>query len=403
MLSYSPIDYLDSVLIEASSDEEPKVDLNEVKKHIKKLMATCRLKMSSIQFSPRDNDMNIFCDFFFRNNGEYELDFSEWCMVYNDLLTEPTFCKDISFFIMKYSANRDVDVARFFQALSQHIMPLIMKPVGDAKEPTMVELSKTLALMNQVRTNFSIPCKVVTAQTLDMYTTKFCTDMCNRLDYLVMQLEMGMRDFLSRTLSKNTSVQKINEPIIDRLLNPVKYDFVSETFTPEFIDEAVRFMNEENTSFMTEAILNNAKEKLNSLNEKRKKFELAVDQGIMRKWKEIRRNQKNRKHAEIVGDASRIMNEIKRVLKALPAVLISPMMPIFVWAITLAFDRYTDNKDRRELITDIQDELEIVEEKIQIADRKGQDKEKMELIRIRQKLIREYERISKVAYQKRGD
>ena len=43
-------------------------------------------------------------------------------------------------------------------------------------------------------------------------------------------------------------------------------------------------------------------------------------------------------------------------------------------------------------------ELEIVEEKIQMAERNGDDKAKVELIRLRQKLQREYERIQRMPF-----
>ena len=43
--------------------------------------------------------------------------------------------------------------------------------------------------------------------------------------------------------------------------------------------------------------------------------------------------------------------------------------------------------------------IEIIEEKISIAERNGDDKAKIELIRLRQKIQREYRRITKLPYE----
>ena len=75
-------------------------------------------------------------------------------------------------------------------------------------------------------------------------------------------------------------------------------------------------------------------------------------------------------------------------------------MGVLHWIITLFIDKKTDKEDRKVLIGEIKDELEIIEEKISMAERNGDDKAKIELIRYRQKLQKEYERILHVKYDK---
>ena len=80
-------------------------------------------------------------------------------------------------------------------------------------------------------------------------------------------------------------------------------------------------------------------------------------------------------------------------MRSLGIGLFSPALGVITWVISVVIDRATDKKDRDILVGQLKDEMEIVEEKISIAERNGDDKGKIELMRIRQKLRREYERI----------
>ena len=113
----------------------------------------------------------------------------------------------------------------------------------------------------------------------------------------------------------------------------------------------------------------------------------------MKKVKQAREKRRNKKHAEMVGEALRINDELKRLLRSLGIGLFSPALGVITWVISVVIDRATDKKDRDILVGQLKDEMEIVEEKISIAERNGDDKGKIELMRIRQKLRREYERI----------
>ena len=72
---------------------------------------------------------------------------------------------------------------------------------------------------------------------------------------------------------------------------------------------------------------------------------------------------------------------------------------VITYIVSIVIDRETDKKDRDILVGQLKDELEIIEEKISIAERNGDDKAKIELIRLRQKIQREYRRITKLPYE----
>ena len=80
--------------------------------------------------------------------------------------------------------------------------------------------------------------------------------------------------------------------------------------------------------------------------------------------------------------------------------IISPAVAATVLLIDLVIDSKTKVNDRRILIRQLEDEMEIVDEKISQAERNGDDKGKVELMRSRQKLKNEYERVSKHKFER---
>ena len=173
------------------------------------------------------------------------------------------------------------------------------------------------------------------------------------------------------------------QAIIDDLYNAEK--IINEK-TEEFLAEAS----------MNEAIINKAVEKAKEANFARKKAERWFDEHITKAVNNLRNQRRNRKHAEMVGEALRISHELKRFLRSaglwiIPS--IGPAISVITYIVSIIIDRETDKKDRDILVGQLKDEMEIIEEKISIAERNGDDKAKIELIRLRQKIQREYRRI----------
>ena len=149
---------------------------------------------------------------------------------------------------------------------------------------------------------------------------------------------------------------------------------------------------------MNEGIVNNAVERVKQGAVALKKAERDFDEFVMKKVRTMRENRRNRKHAEMVGEALRVNHEIKRLLASGAIGILNPALGVIAWFTSLAVDRHTDKKDRQVLVNQIKDELEIVDEKINMAERQGDDKARIELIRFKQKLQHEYERIMAVRW-----
>ena len=145
---------------------------------------------------------------------------------------------------------------------------------------------------------------------------------------------------------------------------------------------------------LNEGIINKGKEAIKVAKVKSLKADRAFNDFVMSKVREIRRNRRNRRHAEIVGESLRINAYLKRILKALGLGVINPAIGVISFIVDTLIDEKTKFKDRKILIQQIQDELEIIDEKISIADRNGDEKGKIELMRGKQKLQREYQRIT---------
>lgn len=103
----------------------------------------------------------------------------------------------------------------------------------------------------------------------------------------------------------------------------------------------------------------------------------------------------------MMGETLKLSVAIKKVFQTFISYQIfGPLGAIITAIVTHAIDQRTEKTDRMKIANDLKDEIEIVNEKIAIAERNNDDKAKIEMIRIRQKLHREYARITKGIYLK---
>ena len=102
-----------------------------------------------------------------------------------------------------------------------------------------------------------------------------------------------------------------------------------------------------------------------------------------------------------MGETLKISAMVKKIFRTFISwQIFGPIGGIITAIVGEAIDKRTNKNDRMKILNDIKDELEIVNEKISIAERNNDDKARIEMIRIRQKLYREYERISGGMYHK---
>lgn len=382
-------------LLEAVSDKPPGVDWKYIEAEFKKKLNVCRLS----KFKSTAECQEFYSGFFLnRLNEDFPMTFQDWAIVYNDLLSEYTFSTNLTFFIALY---RPGDYQYIFSGLRDCLMEELPKVRHclNADNQQSVQgknilrtYSSALASMRSIQRGFESVLITIKAQLNDQNIMAFCSVIETALSELVSYIEQQIQIVVAHAETPDAMEIHYRHPLVEDAIPALIEDLFS-VYTDDVLTEAV---------ILNENIINNAKEKANVAMVKLKKLEERIDQTVMQKWKNLREHQRNRKHAEMVGDASRIMHEIKRIMAAgATAALINPMVGIMIWVGTLAFDRATDLADRNVLVNDLKDELEIIEEKIQIADRKGDDKERIELIRIRQKLARELKRISHFKYKKR--
>lgn len=147
-----------------------------------------------------------------------------------------------------------------------------------------------------------------------------------------------------------------------------------------------------------------------------KRAAASIDRSFMNMVAKIKSADKKERTKLIVEGNfhSKIHNFIKKTLMgtgtikigmtiaaiSIPAILAAPHLTVPALIIILlgylvgaAIDKKNDKKVRREILGNLEDELEITEEKIKYAESKGDNKEKYELIRIRNKLKREIDRV----------
>lgn len=368
-----------SVLITEAAEDNRAV--TQVIKDLKKSLNVCKLaKYKS------ETECAMFYSAFFMNSliDGVTLTLDEWGTVYNTLLNDNVFSLNLSLFIVMYQPK---EYASMFSTL-RNMIPVELEHVKNRVR----YLSQTKATLMMVQKGFNAVIENTKVESNNVNGTKFLTVIRMTIDSLVMYTNT----LLNREMATDV------DP--DDVVITIHGGNMSESAT-EFID-ILRNADRDIVAYnecveeLNEGIINKAKETAQAAALKMRKLSDAFDEKVTKAWHNLRRDQRNRKHKEIVGESLRITNEIKRLMISAPAALINPALAVIIWTGTLMLDRATDKKDRDILVGQLKDELEICEEKIQIADRKGDDKERIELIRVRQKLIREYERVSKMRYKK---
>ena len=365
--------------------ENKSVPIGKINTEIKKLLNTCRLtKFKSEAFCAQ-----FYSAFFMQTleSGETPA-VQDWGMIYNTLMNDPSFMENLTLYIAMYhpSEYRGIFEPLFNQVCSEYQTCGTRKVsfLGSAKALlSMLEMKFDgirVILATQVKSQDAIKFQTVIDQTLRAYQ--------NQIQEMI-QLELA-------TAVKTDDISPTPDTVnVDTA--PLEEDVQEIFYILTHSDEYTKPMLE---SYMelNEGIVDNAKEKAKEIAVGLKKTEQRFDEFVMKKVREMRTNRRNRKHAELVGESLRISRELKRLLRTGAIAIVSPAAAVITFLVSVAIDKHTDKKDKAILVADLKDEIEIIEEKISMAERNGDDKAKIELIRFRQKLYREYERINKTRY-----
>lgn len=371
-------------LKEASETSELKP--NAIAAGIKKQLQTCRLtKFRS------DGECAKFYSSFFLSTIEdvtEQPSLEEWGIIYNTLLNDNVFVDNLCIFVSFY---QPFTYATIFYPLFN----LTKNGLEIAGKRQVAYLGNAKAMFTMLQMKFQAIANIVLPQVKDPKVTKFLTVIDQTLQQMIFELNHMIQSALEQSVDPDdikptidaqvdhTTIQEDAQEILNLLEN-------ADSWIQNYMDNLP----------MDEGVVSNAKMKAKEAKIKMDKASKAFDEFVMKKFREMTLKRRNAKHSEMVGESLRITREIKRLLKSGAIGILSPTLGIMHWIVTLFIDKKTDRKDRKIIVGEIKDELEIVEEKIAMAERNGDDKAKIELIRFRQKLQKEYERIMHVRFDK---
>lgn len=356
----------------------------------KKALNTCALT----KFKSEDACFLFFSGFFMNQVKIDDIKVENFIQVYNILWNDPKFVNNLTLYMGIYKPG-------VYEGMFKTIMNMVDSELAGMKVNRLQYISNIKAFLDNLIVRFSSIKYSIEAQTSQVDSTKFVMTVLSTLQsYYFYMNSLTKREIQSthnaddieyiyevRTLPEDA--QSIIDDMFhaEEQINEMTQKFLSEAATGEALDEG---------------IVNKAVEKAKEANFARKKAENWFEEKITKKVNDLRNQRRNRKHAEMVGEALRINHEIKRLLRSgllyiIPNV--GPAAAVITYIVSIVIDRETDKKDRDILVGQLKDELEIIEEKISIAERNGDDKAKIELIRLRQKIQREYRRITKLPYE----
>ena len=345
---------------------------------IKKQMNTCQLA----KFKSNSCCMSVYSTFFLSQLPDdvqvADITFENWSSIYTTLLNDDTYMKNLTIFMAVYKPNG-------FTGMFQSLVNLINSELEYMKENRVWYLSNAKAFFMFLDTKMNAVNTMIKAQVNDVDTLKFIS-----VTLMVINTHIS---YLNKLIQREIEQSYHQEDITISVQEPLEEDAKELVQLLESYDS---YMVEQTA--LNEGIVNNAKERAKALIVKEQKASKAFDELVMKQVRKIRENRRNRKHAEMVGEALRINHEIKRLLGSLAIGAINPAVGAIVYLTSLFYDRATDKRDRDVLVGQLKDELEIIEEKISQAERNGDDKGKVQLIRARQQLTKEYERINRIKY-----
>jgi len=373
----------DVLLLEAVADKEDKEqNVNDVIKELKQALNVCKLA----KFKSESSNAKFYTGFF-NSSFEETLTFGAWNQVYTTLLNEDAFCNNLCMFIAMW---RPKDFKGMFQPIINEVESELRTTQNKVRL-----LSDAKALFSFMEQRFDSIANTVKAQVNDQETMTFLTTIKSVTTNFMMYFNKLLQDEVTEKTDPDDIVITVRGGPMEE--NVFKFESDVQEFFDllEHADEwKANYMKES----LNEGIVNKGKEAAKVIKVKSLKADRAFNDFVMSKVREIRRNRRNRRHAEIVGESLRINAYLKRILKALGLSVINPAIGVISFVVDTLIDEKTKAKDRKILIQQIQDELEIMDEKISIADRNGDEKGKIELMRGKQKLQREYQRITNFRY-----
>lgn len=342
----------------------------------KKQMNTCKLT----KFRSTDA-CSLFYSAFFMNQTNEPLTFDQWRQVYMELMMDQPFCSNMAIYMACYHPN-------IYEGMFRGMLYQMDADLTDMQHNRIQFLSNAKATFQLLKTQFESISTMLNTLTKDQNAVKFITTVNSVLQADIFYCQRQ----LDREIEEDYDPNDISQ------IAPIEMSETAKELIQLFESYSSYIDDQVNHDLLSESIINTAVEKAKIAKVAAQKAQRNFDELVMKKYKEMVRTRQNRKHSEMVGESLRISHEIKRLFRSGAIGIFSPAIGVITWIVSVLIDRQTDSHDRQILIDDIKDNLEIIDERIAVADRNGNDKEKIELIQAKQKLQREYKRITKVTY-----
>lgn len=375
-----------NVYISEAAESLKKID--KIKKDLRKKLNTC--KLSNYKSAA---DCTDFYSVFFGNSlpENFVISATEWFSLYQDLLDEKTFFSNLVYFIGYWSPT---DYTILFRGLRN----MVDDELRDLKEKDRpVYLANAVTNFRHLSLSFDTIYELIKKDIIkpDLLTfAKSCVMVLNQYTTELVSLLHAENKDKEDELGLKTYVRS--------------EDFISEEAQAllEGLDELCvliedAYCDEISSGVITEGIVSTAKDRANAALVKKRRVVDYMDRTLFKLYDNWRKRKETKNHEEMMGETLKISSAIKKIFRTFISYQIfGPIGAIITAIVGFAIDKRTSKNDRIKIMNDIKDEIEIVNEKIQIAERNGDDKAKIEMIRIRQKLNREYARITQGIYHK---
>lgn len=358
--------------------------MDKIKTSLRKKLNICKLA----NFKSETDCSDLFSVFFCNSLPEnFTINSTEWFGIYTTLFSEPKFFENLTLYIGCYKPTS-------YEMLFRGLRNLIDQELAEKERNRISYLSVSLSNLQQLSAQFSAIYQIATRRYVQ-------PDMVIFAKTCVTVLSQYQTELIN-IMNKEMQDAETSDPL--GVVTYVRSNQISEEAV-ELLDglEELRVLIEDaycNKS-ISEGVVSTAKDYVNNALVKKRRVIDYMDRTIFKLYDTWRKRKETKNHEQMMGETLKLSVAIKKVFQTFISYQIfGPLGAIITAIVTYAIDKRTTKTDRMKIANDLKDEIEIVGEKIAIAERNNDDKAKIEMIRIRQKLFREYARITKGIYHK---
>ena len=381
-------------------------DISNIVSSIKAQMNKCKLT----KFKSVEECVEFYIVFFTNSTPEgfNEIAFNDWFEVYNQLFSQPQFKANLIFYLSLYKPNR-------YDGLFKPLLMEITREAAEARDK-LVYYSDVKAKLTQLRADFAGVCQAAMSQSVSQEPVQFCKAIDGALSDMIVAVSRAQ---------ENKLLERDNGDGIRKVIRPYPMREDAEEVIDEDVQEARDFVALLE-SFDLDLVMNeDVADKLSDIKDSAEYHALvAEDRAIhgaekvsraigtfdrkVSSWIDKFRNyRKEKKIKAMLGETHHVMREILRITGAIVASAVAPagtsklfraLIGIVIYFCSWWITGKTNQADLRKFIQMVEDELEIVDKKIEQAERAGDDKGVVQLMRLRQKLKHQHDDLMRKAY-----